>query len=628
MKKLGIILFQLLLCLSAAIAQDSEGQLPFEIVLDEFASGFSSPTDIAHAGDSRLFVVERSGTIQILNEDGTTSSTPFLDIDDRVINTGGQSERGLLALEFHPDYDTNGYFFVHYSDSDGNTVISRFEVDPNDDNLAVPNSEEIIYTATQPFSNHNGGNIHFGPKDGMLYIGLGDGGASDDPQNLAQNPLSPMGKMLRIDVDNGLPYTIPSDNPFVGDLDILDEIWALGLRNPWKWSFDKETGDMWIGDVGQGNWEEVNLQRVASTGGENYGWRCREGAHDAVTIGCSGSFDEPVGEYNHQGYTHCSITGGFVYRGVEPIFNDAPPVYLYADYCSGTFFATYPEELASMEFSTVELNSFGGSFPISTFGEDVDGALYVARFNQGRIYKVSADCNIDVALSANAASCTEAVDGSIFIDGLEANYFDIEVVNVDDPGTTVDPSALSPGNYEVTISRFGCTSTSTVEVFLIERAPLGFEFDESMSTLTVTIEGASYEWFLDDILLPGLNTQTIDITEEGNYSVVITEASGCELPSDPFFISLTDVNVIGSITDWELSPNPAQDIITMTIGVDQAQVFMLRILDAAGIEISSRRLEVEGQSTHTIDMSVYADGVFIITLSDGTSTQSQKIVKQ
>jgi len=627
MKRLGFILFQLLLCLSTAFAQNDGGRLPFEITLEEFASGFSSPADIAHAGDSRLFVVERSGTIKILNADGSTNSTPFLDIDDRVINTGGQSELGLLALEFHPDYATNGYFFVHYSDNNGDTAISRFEVDPNDENIGLADSEEIIYSATQPFSNHNGGNIHFGPADGMLYIGLGDGGAANDPQNLAQNPMSPMGKMLRIDVDNGLPYTIPADNPFVGDPDVLDEIWALGLRNPWKWSFDKLTGDMWIGDVGQGSWEEVNFQAADSEGGENYGWRCREGAHDAITAGCSGTYDEPAGEYNHQGFTHCSVTGGFVYRGAEEIFEDAPPIYLYADYCSATFFATYPEALAANAFRTVELNSFGSSFPISTFGEDINGELYVARFNQGRIYRVSANCNINVNISANAASCPEANDGSIILDEQDVDYYDLSVVNVSN-GAPIDPQALPPGIFEVTISRFGCSTTSTVEVFIIERAPLGFEFDESTSTLTVTSEGASYEWFLDGILLAGLNTQTIDINEDGNYSVVITEASGCELPSDPFFVSLSDVHVIGSITNWDLSPNPVQEIITLNLGVDQVQVFSLRLLDAAGIEVMSRKIEVGGQSTHTIDMSDYEDGVYIIMLSDGASTQSQRIVKQ
>jgi glucose/arabinose dehydrogenase len=627
MKRLGIILFQLLLCLNLALTQDIDGQLPFEITLEQFATGFSSPVDIVHAGDSRLFVVERSGRIKILNSDGTTNSTPFLDIDDRVINTGGQSERGLLALAFHPDYVNNGYFFVHYSDNNGDTAISRFEVDPNDENLALPDSEVIIYTASQPFANHNGGSIHFGPRDGMLYIGLGDGGSANDPQNLAQNPMSPMGKMLRIDVDSGLPYTIPADNPFVSDPDVLNEIWALGLRNPWKWTFDKVTGDMWIGDVGQGAWEEVNMQPADSEGGENYGWRCREGAHNAITTGCNGEYDEPVGEYNHQGFTHCSITGGYVYRGDNDLLNDAPPVYFSVDYCSGAFFAVYREPLASDDFRTVELVT-PDRYPITTFGEDLDGELYVARFNNGRIYKVVPVCNLDnMEIFADAASCEEAADGRISLDQSEAIYFDLSVIDLAS-GSAVDAQSLPPGDYEVTISRFGCSYTRAVEVLLIERAPVDLAFDATSSTLMVSSSGVAYEWFLDDVLLPGLTTQSIEISESGNYSVIVTEASGCVLPSEPIFITISDVNTISSIDTWELSPNPVQDIFTMTLGVKSAQVFSLRVLDTTGKEIKSSSIDVGGQSTHTIDLSNYAEGVYIIMLSDGDSTQSKRIVKQ
>jgi len=243
------------------------------------------------------------------------------------------------------------------------------------------------------------------------------------------------------------------------------------------------------------------------------------------------------------------------------------------------------------------------------------------------VYRVSTNCALDIELSSNPASCPEANDGSIFLASNESDYYELSVINLDN-GSTANPQSLAPGSYEVTVSRFGCSTTSTVELLPIERAPIDFEFDESISTLTVTTAGESYEWSLNGVVLPGLNTQTIQISEEGNYAVVITEASGCVLPSDPFFVSLSDVDVIDSITAWELRPNPVQDIITMTLDVNEAQSLSLSLLDATGSEVMSRTIEVGGQSTHVIDISNYAVGVYIIMLSDGTSTQSQKIVKQ
>ena len=238
-----------------------------DIELEVFATGFSSPVNVKHAGDDRLFVVERAGVIKILNADGTVNSAPFLDINSRVINSGG--EQGLLALAFHPNYTANGFFYVNYINNSGDTVISRFT--RSSENAADPNSEVLLLTISQPFSNHNGGDMHFGPNDGYLYISTGDGGSAGDPVNYGQNTSSLLGKMLRIDVDGTSEgnYGIPNDNPFVGNGAVLDEIWAIGLRNPWKWSFDRSNGDMWIADVGQSNKEEINRVPASSTGGEN-----------------------------------------------------------------------------------------------------------------------------------------------------------------------------------------------------------------------------------------------------------------------------------------------------------------------------------------------------------------------
>ena len=254
------------------------------INLQQIATGFNRPVDIVHAGDNRLFIVEQNnGRIRIMDQDGNINPTNFLDIGSRVGSTA--NEQGLLGLAFHPNYASNGYFYVNYTATNGNTNISRFTVSANPD-VANANSEVILLTVSQPYNNHNGGGIKFGP-DGYLYIGMGDGGSGGDPGNRAQNTTNLLGKMLRIDVDGGSPYSIPVDNPFVNNGSVSNEIWAIGVRNPWRFSFDRQTGDLWIADVGQGDWEEINMQPAASNGGENYGWRCYEGNIAFETAGCS-----------------------------------------------------------------------------------------------------------------------------------------------------------------------------------------------------------------------------------------------------------------------------------------------------------------------------------------------------
>ena len=384
MKK--IYLFFLSTCLSMSVFSQPE------VAINEIASGFDRPVNIKHAGDERLFIVEQEGVIKILNADGTVNPTPFLDIQSLIITIGGiGDERGLLGLVFHPDYTNNGYFYVNYINTSGNTVVSRFSVSAGDPNLADAGSEFIIMTITQPFVNHNGGDMAFGP-DGYLYIGTGDGGSGGDPQNHGQRLDSLLGKLLRIDVDGGSPYAIPSDNPFEndGNASTLGEIWAYGLRNPWKFSFDSLTGDLWIGDVGQGAYEEMNM--VASTeAGLNYGWRCYEGNNAFNTAGCPAmnTLTFPVAEYSHtmDGNFKCSITGGYRYRG-----NDNPDfvgLYFFADYCSDEIgYAEYNGSSWDLTFSDV----FSGN-GWSAFGEDINGEIYIAGLVSGSIYKVD-DANL------------------------------------------------------------------------------------------------------------------------------------------------------------------------------------------------------------------------------------------
>ncbi len=345
-----------------------------------FKSGFNNPINLQNAGDERLFVVEQAGRIKILNPDASVNSQLFLDLTS-IVSSGG--ERGLLGLAFHPDYANNGYFYVDYSNSAGNNQISRFSVSTTNPNVADPNSEFPLLTINQPFSNHNGGCIAFGP-DGYLYISSGDGGSGGDPGNRAQNNTLLLGKLLRIDIDNtsgNLNYSIPTDNPFADDTSNLrKEIWAFGLRNAWKFSFDFTANNIWIGDVGQGSWEEINRQPIASAG-LNYGWRCYEGNQAFNTTGCPPPADLifPIGEYPQVGGNCSSVTGGYVYRG--SIYSDIAGLYFFADYCRG-FIGTITADGTLVNHG----NFNNGNW--SSFGEDINKELYIVNAG-GSIYKIA-----------------------------------------------------------------------------------------------------------------------------------------------------------------------------------------------------------------------------------------------
>ncbi len=347
------------------------------IGLQSFATGFTSPVEIAHPpADSRLFVVQQGGLIRILNSNGTVNATPFLTLTTATILSGG--ERGLLGLAFHPNYATNGYFYVNYTRAgDGATVIARYTVSA-DPNIANAASGTVLLTVSQPYDNHNGGTIKFGP-DGFLYIGMGDGGSGGDPGNRAQNINENLGKMLRLDVDSGSPYGIPSSNPYVG-IAGNDEIWAIGMRNPWKFSFNRLNGDLWIADVGQSAAEEIN--KIASplpNTALNFGWRCYEGnaIYDTSSGTCPtyASTVAPVTQYSH-GSGRCSITGGYFYSGTTyPNFANK---YFFADYCSA--------EIGMINNAGVITWGYNAAGVMTTFGEDINGELYVA--NSGVIYKI------------------------------------------------------------------------------------------------------------------------------------------------------------------------------------------------------------------------------------------------
>jgi glucose/arabinose dehydrogenase len=354
---------------------------PAAYSFEPVAGGFVQPLLVTHASDGsgRIFVVEQTGRIRIV-QDGQIVTTPFLDRRNRV---SGNYEQGLLGLAFHPDYAQNGIFFISYTDLEGDTMIERCQVSEQDPNVGADESCTTVLSVDQPYPNHNGGGIGFGP-DGYLYVGLGDGGSGGDPEGRAQNINTLLGKMLRLEVNGDeAPYNVPPDNPFVGRDDASWEIWAYGLRNPWRWSFDRATGDLYIADVGQNSYEEVNFQPAASGGGENYGWDYFEGLHTFEGQPSAGEvLVEPIAEYAQASTGGCSVTGGFVYRGSSlPELNG---VYFFGDACTGQVWVIISSE-AGRQMLTWSDTPYG----ISSFGEDEAGELYLTDLFGGGVYRLA-----------------------------------------------------------------------------------------------------------------------------------------------------------------------------------------------------------------------------------------------
>ena len=372
------------------------------------ADGYKKPVFITSYPNNAklLYIVEQAGLIKLIN-DGKKLSRPFFDINKRVVNPNRPGdERGLLGFAFHPNHTNNGKFYINYMDNDGNTIISEFST--NSELRANHKSERIILKLKQPYGNHNGGDIQFGP-DGYLYISIGDGGKAGDPLNAGQDLSSLFGKIIRIDIEQE-PYGIPKSNPFFGQKDKREEIWAWGLRNVWRFSFDKQTGDKYLADVGQNKWEEVNFEPASSEGGLNYGWRIMEANHcydpkeNCPTEGLIKPIIEYPNDANHPAFAFriieelsfsetdvegCSVTGGYVYRGQK--IKSMQGQYIFGDYCSGNIWTLRVVNGKAINFKnrTEEINIGGGEFTtyISSFGQDSDGEIYIIDYNGG-IYKL------------------------------------------------------------------------------------------------------------------------------------------------------------------------------------------------------------------------------------------------
>jgi glucose/arabinose dehydrogenase len=351
------------------------------VALERLISGLTRPLYLTHAGDGsgRLFLVEQAGTIRVV-KNGALLPTAFLDLRDRV-EAGG--EKGLLSVAFHPDFQTNRQFYVNYTTRQGGqlqTVIAQYQASAGDPDVADPASARVLLQIDQPYDNHNGGLVLFGPE-GYLYIGMGDGGSGGDPQGNGQRLSTLLGKLLRIDVDGPAPpYGIPADNPFVGQAGVRGEIWAYGLRNPWRFSFDRCTEQLFLGDVGESRWEEIDL----IVKGGNYGWNIMEGSQCfRPPSGCTtAGLALPIAEYSHG--SGCSITGGHLYRGKK--YSGLIGHYIFGDFCSGVIWSLRPD--GSGSWQRTELLKAG--FLISSFGEDEEGELFVVDYSGGTIWRMQA----------------------------------------------------------------------------------------------------------------------------------------------------------------------------------------------------------------------------------------------
>ena len=520
------------LLLACGMAAESSAQttLTTELV----ASGFSAPVEAIGHADGRIFVVEQNtADIRIIGPLGGVLATPFLDLTGKV-QTGG--ERGLLGLAFHPDYDNNGYFYVNYTKGSPNrTIVERYTVSAGNKNIADPTSALEILSFPQPQSNHNGGCLRFG-SDGYLYIGTGDGGGAGDTSCNAQNPGLMLGKMLRIDVDGGTPYAVPPGNPFIGTAAYLPEIWAVGLRNPWRYAFDPLTGELYIGDVGQSDLEEVDVV-PAGDGGYNFGWKIMEGTSCYGTGGCpsgvlppcgDASLTMPVTEYAHSGPFGgpCSITGGEVMRDckIPELFG----TYFYADYCSNqiwSFDYTTGSVVNHVE-RTAELAPGGGLSinSITSFGVDGDGSVLIVDAGNGEIFRIIAASQppfADCDLNGKEDNCEIAMDPSLDLDGNGT------LDSCESCGYAVYGVGASPVNY-MSLNGSGGTSVGSATAFVTTGVVTGPVLDfVSLAQDNFPVVGGV------GLVNQGLNILTLVAPSVGGTATVNTV-----IPNDPAFAGL------------------------------------------------------------------------------------------
>ena len=573
------------------------------IDLELITTGFNEPVDIASAGDERLFIVSRHGTIEILYPDLSVST--FLDIDDRVGSGGG--EQGLQGLVFHPDYASNGFFYVNYTDTLGDTHISRFSVSAGDPDLADPDSELLLIYADQPANNHNSGDLNFGP-DGYLWLCTGNGGGPANGN--AQDTTSILGKVLRIDVDGGSPYAIPADNPFIGEPGV-DEMWALGLRNPWRFSFDRLTGDLWIADVGGAIKEEVNFRPVSSGGGENYGWQCYEASYQSALCDTSIDFTFPIFEYNHNPFTGgYAITGGFVYRG-----NAYPHLYGYyttIDYVTGNAWALHSDGMGGWLVDTLGFLVDH----ITSFGEDQNGEIYACEKDAGNIYRLKDLCG-SFALTSDITDETAlgVSDGSIdlTVTGGNAPYS----ISWSTGASSEDLSGLSADTYTVTVTDdLGCVQTGVFEVAQLCGPAIDVQVSDittSSATISWSPSGAGL-YKVQYITMGGtpgqITTPDTSVTLSGLDAGAVyvfrvrNKCSGTTATYTASGAFMTDPLRDGMVSGLEVFPNPTTGLLYLQSDMQDTPVM---IRDVSGNPVMHYNV-----CPDVIDLSGLPNGMYIL----------------
>lgn len=499
-----------------------------KIKLDTFARGFSSLIDVTNDGfTSRIFAAQQNGIIWVLDSNGVKLDT-FLDIRTKVQNSG---EEGLLGITFHPDYQHNGYFYTYYTKKNTtDNAVFRYKVSGNP-NRATSDSELLVINLLHPsFPNHNGGCVKFG-KDGYLYIAVGDGGSGGDPNGNAQNKNTLLGKILRLDVNNfSAAYTVPASNPFFGQSNVKTEIWAYGLRNPWRFSFDRQTNDLWIGDVGQGAREEVDFQSASSTGGENYGWRCYEGNSTYNTSGCgnASTYKFPVFEYDHSASGGIAITGGYVYRGNK--YNDLKGYYIFADYGSANFWLIKKD---NNTFTSYAIGKPLTGMLTSGFGEDIRGEIYATNVSNGVLYKIRELCSSFQLhlINKKNPSCPNISNGSIELTSTGNNG--TVTYNWSNSGSSNLISNLAPDKYIVTATDgIGCVRKDSFTLVNQDTLRIGILSQQNPSCPNVSngqisvqaLDGfgpITYNWN------NGGSSATISNLTPGKFIVTATDSVGC-----------------------------------------------------------------------------------------------------
>jgi glucose/arabinose dehydrogenase len=596
-----------------------------QISLVDFSTGYTSPVDIKNCGDDRLFIVEQPGQISICDTDGVRRSAVFLNISDRV-QYGG--EQGLLGLAFPPDYDSSHCFYVDYTRKpDGRTRISRFHLMPGNNDKADSLSEEILLTIYQPYSNHNGGHVAFGP-DGYLYIGMGDGGSGGDPGNRAQNSDSLLGKILRLDVNPSVPtYNIPPTNVFASDTTLgRAEIWALGVRNPWRWNFDRTTGDMWIADVGQNAVEEIDFIPAGSPSGLNFGWRCWEGMSPySTSTGCLPliNYALPVFAYNHTPGGYCSISGGYIYRGAK--YQDLYGKYFFADYCNSQI--QYLSD-SSAPFTRTNLGLLGAT-SVTTFGEDKNGELYLSS-NANKIMKIiSSDCAPVATINTGRDTVTDC--GNL-VAQLEVPFDSTHSYEWNDGAnivsTTATYTATAPATYHVTVSKQGCMSTDSVVVQFIQ--PVTFTGLDTMIcvyhspiTLVPSIPGGTFSG-------PGIFGTIFFPTQVGvgTYDIVYSYSNGNCLMIDTQTVVVDQCAGIPEpwVSTLKIIPNPSSGNFNVSAFTYTVREVEIKITDIAGRLVVKKSIMLNtGENLIPFEYNI-SKGIYHVIISDEKQSDVMKLV--